>query len=55
VLGPYARTFIEYHPDDFPSRIKYGNVTAVTFPAEYLNVTVAAQKTRTVEFLVKPQ
>jgi hypothetical protein len=54
-VGPYARTFIEYHQDDLAPRIKYLNVTAVTSPAKYLNVTVAVQKTRTVEFLVKPE
>jgi hypothetical protein len=53
--GPYPRTSIEYHQDDLTSRTKYGNVTAVTSPAKYLNVTVAVQKTHTVEYLVKPQ
>jgi hypothetical protein len=50
-----ARTCIEYLQVDPTDRTEYGNVTAVTSPAKYLNVTVAVQKTRTVEFLVNPQ
>ena len=40
-VGPYARTYIEYHQGPAPA-------------AKYLNVNVAVQKTRTVEFLVRP-
>jgi beta-lactamase regulating signal transducer with metallopeptidase domain len=54
-VGPNARTYIEFIQVDPTSRGKYLNVTAVTSSATYLNVAVAVQKTRTVEFLVKPQ